>query len=244
MNLIILASGRGSRLSIITKDKPKCLTRIYQKKSLLDFIKENFYLVKNIIIATGYKSHFIENHLKDQKIKFVKNKNFKNTNMVESLMLCKKKLINKDIIVIYGDIFFDKKIIEKLVKLEGNILPLNSAWLKSWKKRYKLIKQIKTDAEDIKVSRIYIKSIGEKIKNKLPKYQYMGIIKIDTNSFNRLFRFYKILNNKNISMTKFINESIKRRIANFIYFISNKYWYELDILNVLKFLKKNIKKLL
>ena len=33
--------------------------------------------------------------------------NYLNTNMVESLMLVKKKLIKGDLIIVYGDIFFD-----------------------------------------------------------------------------------------------------------------------------------------
>ena len=59
MNFIVLASGRGSRLKKITKDKPKCLTKIYKNKTLLDFISENFYKNENNIISTGYKFHLI-----------------------------------------------------------------------------------------------------------------------------------------------------------------------------------------
>ena len=41
-------------------------------------------------------------------------KNYLKTNMVESLMLTKKRLIKGDLIIVYGDIFFDKKIIDKI----------------------------------------------------------------------------------------------------------------------------------
>ena len=94
MNLIILASGRGSRLNAITTNKPKCLVTIKRKKTLIDFIYENFDKNDNKIISTGYKSNLIEKHFVNKNIIFVKNKNFHKTNMVESLMLCKKK-INK-----------------------------------------------------------------------------------------------------------------------------------------------------
>ena len=43
MNLIILASGRGSRLNRITIDKPKCLTNITINKTLLDFTINNIF---------------------------------------------------------------------------------------------------------------------------------------------------------------------------------------------------------
>ena len=52
MNLIVLASGRGSRLNKLTKNKPKCLTVIKNKKTLLDYIALNFNECKNIIIST------------------------------------------------------------------------------------------------------------------------------------------------------------------------------------------------
>ena len=90
MNLIILASGRGSRLNKETKDKPKCLTKIFGKKTILDFISMNFLKKGNNIIVTGYKHQMIQKYLKNKNVKFVINKNYLNTNMVESLMLTKK----------------------------------------------------------------------------------------------------------------------------------------------------------
>ncbi len=241
MNFIVLASGRGSRLKKITKDKPKCLTKIIKNKTLLDFISENFSENENNIISTGYKSHLIENHLKKKNVKFIKNKNFLITNMVESLMLSKKKLIKGDLIITYGDIFFDKKIIDQIRKIKGNVIPVNSNWLNSWKKRYSTLKDIKKDAEDLVVSKGKIKSIGDKIGNKLPKFQYMGIIKIDQKTFNNLKKFYKTLNNKKISLTEFIDKSIKSKIAVYKYYPSKYYWYEVDNYRDLKYLKKDIK---
>ena len=67
MNFIVLASGRGSRLNKLTKNKPKCLTVIKNKKTLLDYIALNFNECKNIIITTGYRAHLIEKHLSNKK---------------------------------------------------------------------------------------------------------------------------------------------------------------------------------
>ncbi len=244
MNFIILASGRGSRLLKLTKNKPKCLIKIINKKTILDFISINFTRKQNNLIATGYKSHLIEKHLVDKNIKIIKNKNYSNTNMVESLMLCKNKLKKGDIIIVYADIFFDKKIIDKIKKIKGNVIPVNLNWLASWRRRYKTLNRIKNDAEDIIVSKRKIKSIGNKIKKKLPKFQYMGILKISYSTFLNLEKFYKFINNKKISLTEFINESIKLRIAEYKYHKFKNYWYEVDNLHDLKFLKKDIKKIL
>jgi len=243
MILIVLASGRGSRLKKITLKKPKCLIKIFNNTTLLDFISGYFSLFKQVIVVTGYKSKLIESRLNNYKVKFVYNKNYLKTNMVESLMLTKKNIKNQDVIMIYSDIFFDKKILESLFKFKNNVIPLNSKWLKLWKKRFNTLSKIKKDAEDVKVSKKNIVSIGGKIGKKLPKYQYMGIIKIDQNSFLKLRKFYNSLNDKNISMTKFINDSIKSKVTNFKYIKSKDYWFEVDNYEDLKFLRKEIQKL-
>ncbi len=240
MNLIVLASGRGSRLNKITRDKPKCLIKIKNKKTIIDFISENFFKKGNNIIVTGYKSHLIVDHLKNLNVQFVKNKNYLKTNMVESLMLTKKKLRPGNIIIVYGDIYFDKKILDKIKKIRGNIVPVNANWLKSWKKRYNTLKKIKNDAEDLKVSKEKIKNIGNKIEGKLPKFQYMGILKIERKTFYKLEKFYKKMNNKKISLTHFINETIKAKITNYKYSVIKNYWYEIDNISDLRYLKKNI----
>jgi len=239
MNFIVLASGRGSRLNILTRNKPKCLTKV-KKKTLLDHIVENFDARDNKIISTGYKSDLITKHLSDKSINFVKNKNFLNTNMTESLMLCKKKMKKNDLIIVYSDIYFDKKIIKKIRKLKGNVIAVYTNWLKSWKQRYFSLKKVKDDAEDIIVSKGKIKSIGDKIKKKLPKYQYMGIMKFEYKSFIKLENFYKKLDNKKISFTHFLNEAIKSNITELRYIPFKNYWYEVDNITDLKYLKKNI----
>ena len=63
----------------------------------------------------------------------------------------------------YGDIYFDQKVINKIKKIKGNVIAVNSNWLKSWKQRYSTLDKIKEDAEDLITSKGKIKSIGDKI---------------------------------------------------------------------------------
>ena len=240
MTLVILASGRGSRLGKLTKNNPKCLIKIYKNKTLIDYISENFKFFRNVIVVTGYKSYILKKNLKFNNVKFIYNKNYLKTNMVESLMLARHKIKKNDIIILYADIFFSPKIVKSLMKYKKNILPLNKNWLKSWKKRYKTIANIKTDAEDLIVKNKKISHIGDKIKNKLPKYQYMGILKINTKTFEKLLKLYKNINNKKISMTEFLNLAIQKKLANFNYIATKKFWHEIDNLKDLKILKKKI----
>lgn len=69
----------------------------------------------------------------------------------------------------------------------------------------------------------------------------MGIIKIDQKTFKNLEKFYRSLNNKKISLTEFINESIKSKISEFKYLKMKYYWFEVDNYYDLKYLKQSIK---
>ena len=55
MQLIILASGRGSRLGRLTKKITKCLVDV-RSHSIIDYLSENFKKFNQTIILTGYKS--------------------------------------------------------------------------------------------------------------------------------------------------------------------------------------------
>ena len=72
MKCVILAGGKGSRISEFTKKIPKPMIRIKGKPMLLHII--NIYLSQNInqfFIATGYKSKVIEDYFK--RFKVIKN---------------------------------------------------------------------------------------------------------------------------------------------------------------------------
>ena len=51
MQLIIAASGRGSRLKNLTKDKPKILLKIFKNLTIFDLISKNFKKFSNIFFS-------------------------------------------------------------------------------------------------------------------------------------------------------------------------------------------------
>ena len=236
MKLLILASGKGKRLKIKTKYNPKCLVRV-KGKPIIEYLSQNFNIFKNIIIVGGYKIFKLKKYnSKYCKVHF--NKEYSNTNMVHSLFSV-KKYINSDIIVSYSDIIYSKKILEKMKKNQTTHIPINKNWLNFWKKRMKT-DDIYNDAEDLKISRGYIKTIGEKIQKKMPKYQFMGLIRINFKDYKKLYTFYKKLGNNNIDMTSFLNLAIKNKIIRLRYFISDNFWVEIDNQKDLNAVKKII----
>ena len=112
MQIIVLAAGKGSRLPKKYRRVPKCLVNVISK-SIIDHNISFIRKFSNRIIISGYKYKILENHLKDQNFKHIKNQNYSSTNMVHSLSLA-KKFVKDDVVIIYGDIIFNPNIYKLL----------------------------------------------------------------------------------------------------------------------------------
>ena len=239
MQLIVLSAGRGSRLPKKFRNKPKCLVELNSKPLLLHNI-DFFKFFKKKIIITGYKRFQLEKITKKIGFQNIFNKKYSSTNMVYSLFLAKKNIKN-DVEIVYGDVIFNKNLYN-LIKPKKNILPINSNWLKNWKKRMPF-KKVLNDAENLVIKNNYLLEIGTKInKNKLPKYQFMGIIKLKKKIFLRCHKFFKRLNNKKIDMTSFLNLCIENKVIDLETKKYSDYWYEIDTISDHKFAEKDLKK--
>ena len=225
MQLIILSAGKGSRLPSKFRNKPKCLVELNSKPLLL-YNKKFFENFKKKIIVCGYKQKYLNKISQENKFTKIINKKFSSTNMVYSLFQT-KKLIKEDVIIIYGDIIFDHKIY-KILEQKEDILPINVNWLINWKKRMPF-KKILKDAENLITKKSKLVEIGTKLnRKKLPKYQFMGIIKLKKSTFNKCYKFFKKINNNKIDMTSFLNLCIKKKILTLSVKKYKSYWYEID----------------
>tara|TARA_B100001287_G_C22663228_1_gene521469 strand:+ start:990 stop:1712 length:723 start_codon:yes stop_codon:yes gene_type:complete len=239
MQLIVLSAGKGSRLPEKFRDKPKCLVELNSKPLLL-YNLNFFNNFKNKIIVTGYKHKYLDKISEKLGFKSIFNNNYYRTNMVYSLFLTKKK-IKQDVVIIYGDVIFNKNIY-KILKQDENILPVNSNWLQNWKKRMSS-KDIFNDAENLVIKNNKLLEIGTKInKNQIPKHQFMGIIKLKKNIFFKCYQFFNQLSNKRIDMTSFLNLCVKNKILSMQTVKYNDYWFEIDTVSDHKFAEREIKK--
>ena len=224
MQLILLSAGRGSRLSKELRSKPKSLVKV-NNKPIIEHNLKFFNKFKKKFIVTGYKQKSLVSFAKKYGFKMVYNSKFQKTNMVYSMFL-PSKYITKDVVICYGDIIFDHKIYNLLIK-KDNIIPLNINWLKIWKKRMSK-KNIKKDAENVLVKNNILLSIGVKINKDFPKYQYMGIFKLKRNIYLNLKKFFVKIKNPQIDMTNFLNTSIKHCNLKLKIKKYQSYWYEID----------------
>ncbi len=224
MILIVLAAGKGSRLPKKFRSKPKCMVEI-NSKTVLEHNESFFKKFKKKYIILGYKHKTSDILIKKLKFKKIINKKFKSTNMVFSLFKS-KKFINQDVVISYGDVIFNHKIINQL-KSKGNILPVNKNWLKVWRNRMSF-HEISKDAESLKIKNGKIFEIGKTIQEKkFPMYQFMGLIKLEKKSFFLLLDFFK-KQDKKIDFTTFLNASIKNNIIEVKPKVYRSFWYEID----------------
>ena len=111
---IIIAAGPGSRTGL---DKPKCLLDINGKSIIqrqLDILRACG--INDISVIKGYKSELID----FPEIKYYKNNNYLNNNILNSLF-CAEKEMDGEFIVMYSDILFDKSVVEKLLESKKDI---------------------------------------------------------------------------------------------------------------------------
>ena len=241
MNTIILAAGKGERLRPLTNKIPKCMVKLFDK-TILKYQIDVFRScgINDITVVTGYEA----DKIKIEGVNFLHNQNYDTTNMVETLFCAKEKL-TENVIISYGDIIFEKQVLQKLINSNwDSSVIIDSQWKKYWQMRFE------NPLDDVESLRIdengIITNIGMKV-NSLEEIQgqYIGLMKFKNEGVKNLKKIYEEaklksvkginLLNKNIPFKKsymtdliqaMINEGIKINAVK----ITNG-WLELDSIN-------------
>tara|TARA_B100000401_G_C52802756_1_gene719439 strand:+ start:667 stop:1347 length:681 start_codon:yes stop_codon:yes gene_type:complete len=129
LTAIILCGGKGMRLRPLTNDIPKPLVEINDKPILYYIINHLMkYEIKDLIIATGYKSEMIETFMKNNfsNIKYTI-VNSGDVNILKRVKDC-MEYINNDFLLCYGDTISNVNIKELISfqKTEGNLVTITS----------------------------------------------------------------------------------------------------------------------
>ena len=127
MNMIILAAGQGQRLRPVTNNIPKCMVNL-QSKPLIEWQIENAKKlgINKILITGGYRADQI-NSLDNQ---LLINQDYESTNMVYTLW-CAREFIHGDLIISYGDIYYERRLLEQIKQSNNDIAVTISALIVS-----------------------------------------------------------------------------------------------------------------
>tara|TARA_B100000929_G_scaffold220498_1_gene176984 strand:- start:1728 stop:2522 length:795 start_codon:yes stop_codon:yes gene_type:complete len=240
LNAIILAAGKGERLQPLTNDKPKCLVELFGK-SLLEWQIKAFQSsgITDITIVSGYKSDLIN----FPEITILKNEKYESTNMVETLFSAKEKMLDSTI-VSYGDIIFEKNVLESLINSPNDIsVIVDKQWKRLWEKRFQ---DPLSDAESLIIEDGCIVEIGQKV-NSYEKIcgQYIGLMKFQGSGIDLIKRHYEEAKNQANTGTNPLNASLpfeKSYLTDFLYSLIrggatikavpvNNGWLEIDTLS-------------
>lgn len=120
MKAIIFNSGLGSRMAGLTENNPKCMVKLYNGETI--FERQIRILsecgIKDFIITTGpFKEQLYEvaDKFENLNFQFVANNDYKNTNYIVSMNNANKYL-NDDVLLLHGDLVFNKDLVNKILK--------------------------------------------------------------------------------------------------------------------------------
>ena len=131
MKALILNSGLGSRMGILTSNHPKCMTEINSKDTILSRQLKQIVNsgIKEVVITTGYYDEVLINYCESLdmplQFHFIKNPIYDNSNYIYSIY-CAKDFLDDDIVLMHGDLVFETEVFEKLLFSESSCMAVSS----------------------------------------------------------------------------------------------------------------------
>jgi choline kinase len=119
MKALILAAGRGTRIRSVNGDRPKCLIRCHDDRTILDRQIDNLFSagVSDIGIVVGYEMDQILDHVRThhhdslRRIHFFLNQRFAETNNIYSLWMARDWLKGDSFVCLNADVVFDAQVL-------------------------------------------------------------------------------------------------------------------------------------
>lgn len=117
MKALLLAAGKGTRISRYLGGNPKCTVNIGETR----LIKYTVELMKNkgitdIAIVTGYRADAIRQVLEGIDIKYFHNPFFDVTNSIASAWFAKEFLLDDDILIMNADVYLQEELLDKIIE--------------------------------------------------------------------------------------------------------------------------------
>lgn len=236
MKVILLNAGMGKRLGYLTKNNPKCLIKINDKDTILDYQLKNLIKsnLKEIIMLIGHFEEKIKNHVKINyptlNIQYINNPIYYKTNYIYSIYLV-KNIIDDDVILLHGDLIFSKILLEEIIDSKDINNVLVNKEIKPPKKDFKAL------IIDEKIIQIGVNISGSNRAFLAPLY------KLTKQFFNAwLNQIEKFINDNRVNCyaEDALNEILDRYILKPFYF-QNKICKEIDDIKDLELVKKFLK---
>ncbi len=132
MKALILNSGLGHRMGILTSEHPKCMTKISLTETILSrqlkLISEVGIL--EVVMTTGYFDSILIEYCNSLGLPlhftFVKNPLYDKTNYIYSIYCARDYLKDDDVLLMHGDLVFEYSVLEGIVKSQESCMKVSS----------------------------------------------------------------------------------------------------------------------
>ena len=131
MKALILNSGLGTRMGVLTSEHPKCMTEINSRETILSRQLRQIVDagIEEVVITTGAFDSVLVNYCQSLDlpvhITFVKNPAYQDTNYIYSIY-CAKEYLDDDIILMHGDLVFENEVFDRVVSHKGSCMTVSS----------------------------------------------------------------------------------------------------------------------
>ena len=131
MKALILNSGLGSRMGVLTSEHPKCMTNISARETILSRQLRLLWEagIKEVVITTGYYDQILVDYCDSLDIPlrytFVNNPVYDQTNYIYSIY-CAREVLDDDILLLHGDLVFEKEVLSEVMHFPGSCMTVSS----------------------------------------------------------------------------------------------------------------------
>ena len=132
MKALILNSGLGTRMGVLTSEHPKCMTEIGLNETILS--RQLHQLanagIEEVVITTGLFDAVLVNYCNRLELPlhftFVKNPLYAETNYIYSIYCAREYLKDDDILLMHGDLVFENEVLDAVLAESASCMTVSS----------------------------------------------------------------------------------------------------------------------
>ena len=131
MKVLILNSGLGTRMGVLTSEHPKCMTEVSATETILSHHLRQIAAagITEVVMTTGYFNDVLVNYCNSLELPlhftFVNNPVYDKTNYIYSIY-CAREYLDDDIILMHGDLVFENEVFDRVVNSETSCMTVSS----------------------------------------------------------------------------------------------------------------------
>ena len=131
MKALILNSGLGSRMGVLTQEHPKCMTEIRPGETIVSRQLRMLSSVgiREIVMTTGVFAEVLQEYCEGLglpvRITYVLNTRCRETNYIYSIY-CARSELEDDILLMHGDLVFTRDILEEMLASDVSCMAVSS----------------------------------------------------------------------------------------------------------------------